>query len=66
MNSDFNNIIKLYTTDELAEILKISKVTVYRIVESRKITFCKIKGGIRFAENDILKYIKNNKVESEY
>ena len=48
----------------MANLLGVSKVTVYRIVNSRKIPFYKINGGLRFAENDILEYLKQNRIES--
>ncbi len=58
MKIESNTIKKLYNPDELAEILNISKVTVYRLIESRKIPFYKIKGSIRFSENDVLSYLE--------
>lgn len=62
MSTDSN--IKLFTTDDLAKILNVSKVTIYRLVETRKIPFYKIKGSIRFAEKDIHDYLATNRIES--
>jgi len=62
MTSRLNTIVKFYTVDELAEILNISKITVYRLVETRKIPFYKIKGCIRFSEMDILNFLENSRV----
>lgn len=64
MKIDFNSNLKLYTTDELAKIFNISKPTVYRIIESRKIPFYKVKGSIRFTRDDVLKYLEENRIES--
>ncbi len=64
MTTEFNKNLKLYTTDELAKVFNISKPTVYRIIMSRKITFYKVKGSIRFSENDVLKYLEENKIKS--
>lgn len=58
-----NTIIKLYTPNELGKLLNISKTTVYRLIDSRKIPFYKIKGSIRFAENDVVKYLEENRIE---
>ena len=62
MTSRLNTIVKFYTVDELAEILNISKITVYRLVETRKIPFYKIKGCIRFSEIDILSFLESSRV----
>lgn len=64
MNTEFNKDLKLYSIKELSKIFNISKPTIYRIIESRKIPFYKVKGSIRFTENDVLKYLKDNRVES--
>lgn len=62
MTAGFNTIVKLYTIDQVAEILSISKITMYRLVEARKIPFYKIKGCIRFAENDLANYLNQNRI----
>jgi len=49
-----NNLI---TPDELAEFLKISKSSVYRLVDERKLPFCKVGGSLRFRKSDIDKYL---------
>jgi len=63
MTIGLNTIKKLYSTEELADILNVSKVTIYRLVESRKIPFYKIKGSIRIAENDVLNFLEQNRIE---
>ena len=63
MTTDLNTIFKLYNIDEIAEIMNISKTTLYRLVQTRKIPFYKIKGCVRFSENDILEYLKNQHIK---
>ncbi len=63
MNNGLNTIPKLYSIDQISDILGVSKITLYRLVEARKITFYKIKGCIRFSENDILAYLDKSRIE---
>jgi len=60
--SGLNTIAKLYTVEEIAVVLGMSKITVYRLIETRKISFYKIKGCIRFAETDVLRFLDSNRV----
>lgn len=53
----------LLTVGEVAVMLRMSKVTVYRIVESRKIRFYKLQGGLRFNRVDVDAYLQSNCVE---
>lgn len=55
---------KFFTTPDLAEYLNVSKTTVYRLVETRKIAFYKIKGAIRFQMKDIEDYLEKNRVNT--
>ncbi len=48
------------TPDELAAILAISKVTVYRLIARRRIAFIKVGGSLRFRRIDVEKYVENN------
>lgn len=50
----------MITLPELAELLRVSQTTIYRMTEGRKIRFYKIKGSIRFKQEDVLTYMKNN------
>ena len=54
---------ELLTPDELAQMLKISKSSVYRLIEKRVIRFHKVMGSIRFDKGDILSFLENNRVE---
>lgn len=54
----------LITPDELADLLRISKVGVYRLVDKRLIPFYRIKGSLRFERKDVMAYLAKNRVES--
>ena len=56
------DVMKLLTVDEVAELFKTSKSTIYRWVHKREIPFVKLGGKLRFAENDIQIFIKQNSV----
>lgn len=56
MNND-SILNKLITPDGLADILNISKSSVYRLIEGRKLPFYKIGGSLRFKISDIEKYL---------
>ena len=43
----------LLTIQELSQILKISKKTIYGWVHDNYVPFCKLGGAIRFRERDI-------------
>lgn len=47
----------LITPEEVASILRMSKSSIYRIIEKRQIPFYKISGSLRFRKSDIDKYI---------
>jgi len=63
--SDDHAIVKLYNIDQVAKLLSVSKVTVYRLVESQILPCYKIKGSIRVSYEDILKYLEKNRIESD-
>lgn len=49
--------------EEVAELLSISKVTAYRLIEKREIPYYKVGGGLRFSREDILDYLAKNRTE---
>ena len=63
MTTDSNTSLKLLTPDELADLLRISKVSVYRLVEKREIPVYHVRGSLRFAEQDVNNYLKQNRIE---
>jgi excisionase family DNA binding protein len=54
---------RLLTPDEVAEILRVSKTTIYRIVERRVLRFYRISGSLRFALADVEEYLRQGCVE---
>jgi excisionase family DNA binding protein len=58
-----SNLNKLISVEDLMEIFKISKSSVYRLVDNRKIPFYKIGGSLRFKEDDIVIYLESSRFE---
>jgi excisionase family DNA binding protein len=50
----------LITPNELTEFLRISKSSLYRLVDGRIIPFCKVGGVLRFRKSDIEDYIEKS------
>ena len=63
MTPGSDTTIELLTPDEVAELLRISKVGVYRLVEKRVIPFYRIRGSLRFDRKDVATYLKENRIE---
>lgn len=57
-------MIELLTIKDVAELLKVSQSSVRRIQQGRRLPFIKVGGSIRFAKNDIVEYLKKERVES--
>ena len=53
----------LKSVDELADILGCKKITVYRLVKDRKISYRQIGRLIKFTKNDIEEFL--NKLKSD-
>lgn len=54
---------KLLTIDEVADLFRVSKATVYRMVESRLVAFYRLGGRLRFKEDDIFAYLESQRVK---
>ena len=54
---------KFLTLDEVAELLRVSKTSVYRLVERRAIRFYRVCGLLRFAREDVHAYLGAGRVE---
>lgn len=54
---------KLLTVDEVAEIFRVSKPTIYRMIQSRILPFYKIGGALRFKETEVLEYLESQRVK---
>jgi excisionase family DNA binding protein len=54
----------MITIEELAEMLKVSPRTVYRMLEKEQLPFAiKIQGSWRFKEEDIMSWLESQKTE---
>lgn|GEM_PF-1163974 len=51
------------TPNELAEMMKISKTTVYRMIDKRQLPFYKMGGSLRFRMDEIMAYIEECRIE---
>lgn len=63
MLSMSDKLPKLLTIDEVAEMFRVSKATVYRMIESRLIPFYKISRAIRFSEDDVVAYLESQRIK---
>ena len=48
------------TPQEVAEMFNISKSTLYRLMDMRKIPFFKIGGSIRLSKTDVNQYLEDH------
>ena len=54
----------LLTIEEVAEFLRVSKTSVYRLVERRDIPFCRVGRSVRFDRRDLEAYLTARRVGS--
>jgi len=50
--------VKFHTVNEVATALRVSKMTVYRLVKSKELESIKVGRSFRVREQDLLDYIK--------
>jgi excisionase family DNA binding protein len=55
--------LSLLTPDEAAEVLRLSKASIYRLVERRMIPFHRVSGSLRFSRKDLEEYVLRGRVE---
>lgn len=60
--SDSQPDITLLTIPEAAELLTISVSSMRRLQQGRRIPFFKVGGGIRFAKEDLVSYLAQQRV----
>jgi excisionase family DNA binding protein len=53
----------LLTPDDVAEVLRVSKTSVYRLVERREIRFYRVCGLLRFDSGDVERFLRAGSVE---
>ncbi len=54
---------RLLTIPDIAALLRISRTTVYRLVEARKIPFVRVGGLVRFTKTDIERYLRGSHID---
>lgn len=54
----------LLNVDELARLLRLSKTSIYRLVERRQIPFHRLPRGLRFSKTDVENYLQQTRVDS--
>lgn len=54
----------LLTIEEVAEFLRVSKTSVYRLVERRELPFCRVGRTLRFTRTDLESYLAARRVGS--
>ncbi len=54
----------LLTLDEVAALLRVSKTSVYRLVERRELPFCRVGRSLRFTRQDLDAYLADRRVDS--
>lgn len=60
---DKKHLDKLLTIDELAEYVRVSTRTIYRMLDDGELPFAiKVKGSWRFKESDVLAWLETQKV----
>jgi excisionase family DNA binding protein len=52
------------TRDDVARLLKVSRATVYRLVESRRLPFYKIGNRLRFDKQDVLAFLRHHRIDA--
>lgn len=55
--------VHLLTVEELADFLRVSVSTVYRLVERRDLPFYRFPGSLRFSLADVQAFLKGVRVE---
>jgi len=66
VNEWYYEIVKdplLLTIQEVAETLKVSKMTIYRYIKAKKIPAYKLEQELRVKEHDLSEFLKQRKVK---
>jgi len=53
----------LLTPDEVAELLRVSKTSVYRMVERREVRVYRVCGLLRFSRSDVEQFLRAGSVD---
>jgi excisionase family DNA binding protein len=63
-NTELVSLFSLVTVKEVSEALRVSRDTVYRLLDNRKLPFHMIGGCKRIAISDLQNYLIANKVQA--
>lgn len=63
IDSNAEKIKAFLSPEEMADMLGLSKATVYRLINKRQIPFNKIGGSLRFRKTDIDKFLDAGRIE---
>ncbi len=61
---NYRSVRSLLTLEEVAGMLRVSKTTVYRLVERREIPCWRVGRSLRFAHEDLTAYLRARRVGS--
>jgi excisionase family DNA binding protein len=65
MDNEIHNTLPLLLTPfELAEFLRISRSSVYRLVAKRALPFYHVGGALRFSRDEVLRYLEETLIPS--
>lgn len=54
----------LLTIEEVAQALKVSKMTIYRYIKAKKLPAYKLEQELRIKEDDLAEFLKQRKVKT--
>jgi len=65
MSDTINSVKKsqLLTIEEVAQTLKVSKMTIYRYIKAEKLPAYKLEQELRIKEDDLNEFLKKRKVK---
>lgn len=55
----------MLTMKELSELFKVSRVTIYKMIDKGDLAFVRISGQLRFLEKDVDEYIERYRIKHE-
>ncbi len=61
-----NNNLDVLTLQEAASLMRVSKMTVYRLTYNRQIPFTRVGSKLLFLKNDIEAFLNKNRVNASF
>ena len=55
---------QLLTIEEVAQALKVSKMTIYRYIKAKKLPAYKLEQELRIKEDDLAEFLKQRKIKT--